>query len=38
LLRLPSGEGASLGEEAVLVDSGRAGEKFGLFEHPVSHS
>ena len=29
------GQGASLDEEAVLADSGRAGEKSGLFEHPA---
>jgi len=29
---------ASLGKEAVLADSGRAGEKSGLFEHPARHS
>lgn len=28
------GQGASLGEEAVLADSGHAAEKSGLFEHP----
>jgi hypothetical protein len=30
-----SGYNESLGEEAVLADSGRAGEKSGLFKHPV---
>jgi hypothetical protein len=35
LLRPCLGKGASLGEEAVLADSGRAGEKYGLFEHPA---
>ena len=29
------GQGASLGEEAVLADSGWAGETSGLFEHPA---
>jgi hypothetical protein len=31
-------KGASLGKEAVLADSGRAGEKSSFFDHPVSHS
>ena len=34
-LRPCLGEGASLGKEAVLADSGRAGENVGLFEHPA---
>ena len=46
-LRPCMGEGASLGEEAVSADSGRAGEvaawvgrgeKSGLFAHPVGDS
>jgi len=28
------GQGAAQGEEAVLADSGLAGKKSGLFEHP----
>ncbi len=34
-LRHCLGQGVSLSEEAVLADSGRAGEKSGLFEHPA---
>jgi hypothetical protein len=29
------GKGASLGEEAVLADSGRAGENVGDFQQPI---
>jgi len=29
------GQGASMGEEAVFAASGRAGEKAGLFDHPL---
>jgi hypothetical protein len=29
------GQGPSQGEESVLADSGREGEKSGLFEHPA---
>jgi hypothetical protein len=29
------GKGASLGEEAVLADSGRAGEKSRIFQYPA---
>jgi len=35
LLRPCLGQGASLGEEAVLADSGWAGEKADPFEHPA---
>ena len=34
-LRPCLGKGASRGEESVLADSGRAGEKSGRFEHPA---
>ena len=37
MLRSCPRNGASLGEEAVLADSGRAGETCGLFEHPVDN-
>jgi hypothetical protein len=30
------GKGASLGKEAVLADSGRAGEKSDFFQHPAN--
>ena len=33
-LRRCMGQGASLSEETVLADSGRAGENINLFEHP----
>jgi hypothetical protein len=34
-LRPCLGQGAALGEEAVLADSGREGEKAEYFDHPV---
>jgi hypothetical protein len=34
-LRLCLGQGGSMSEEAVLADSGRAGEKAEHFDHPV---